>query len=160
MIQILLPETLAVRLERELRDVGDQEVGGVLMGEHVKKGAFRIVDFTVQRHGGTWFSFVRFIQDSLKRAFKNFFRSTNYQYTKFNYLGEWHSHPSFSLQPSRLDQQSMWEIVNDPDVGANFAILLIVKLKSNKLQGSVKVFTSDSPMLKGNLIRETQNNER
>jgi hypothetical protein len=155
MIQILIPEALAVRLEQELQDASNQEIGGVLMGEHVKEGVFRIVDFTVQRHGGTWLSFVRLIQDSLKRAFKNFFRSTNYQYTKFNYLGEWHSHPSFFLQPSGLDQQSMWEIVNDPEVGANFAILLIVKLKSNKLQGSVNVFTSDSPMLKGNLIRET-----
>lgn len=155
MIQILLPEVLAVRLEQELRDVGNQEIGGVLMGEHVKEGVFRIVDFTVQRHGGTWLSFVRLIQDSLKRAFKNFFRSTNYQYTKFNYLGEWHSHPSFSLQPSGRDQQSMREIVKDPDVGANFVVLLIVRLKSNKLQGNVNAFTSGSPMLRGILIRET-----
>jgi proteasome lid subunit RPN8/RPN11 len=155
MIQILLPEVLAARLEQELRDTGNQEIGGVLMGEHVREGVFRIADFTVQRHRGTWFSFVRLVQDSLKRALKNFFRSTNYQYTKFNYLGEWHSHPSFSLQPSRMDQQSMWEIVNDPDVGANFAILLIVNLKSKKLQGSVNIFTPGSPMIKGSLIRET-----
>jgi hypothetical protein len=46
-------------------------------------------------------------------------------------LGEWHSHPSFELEPSGKDDLSIREIVEDRDVGANFVVLLMVKLAGN-----------------------------
>jgi JAB domain-containing protein similar to deubiquitination enzymes len=52
----------------------------------------------------------------------------NHDYVRFNYWGEWHSHPSFELEPSEKDDISIREIVEDRDVGANFVVLLIVKL--------------------------------
>lgn len=157
MINLLLPKHIERELKLELKAAGSREIGGILMGEHINEGTFRISDFTVQRQGGTWISFVRNIQKSLKQSLRYFFNKTKHEYTKFNYLGEWHSHPSFQLVPSTQDQLSMWEIVNDSAVGANFAVLLLVKLNQKEVEGNVTLFVPGSPMMQGNLIREETN---
>lgn len=154
MIKILFTNDVKKRMIKELKNAGSREIGGVLMGEHVEEHIFRICDFTTQQQGGTWITFVRQIEKSLKFSLRKFFQDTNFEYTRFNYLGEWHSHPSFSLIPSRHDEQSMWEIVNDPFVGANFAILLIVKLEKDNLTGNVNLFVPGFSIMQGDLIFE------
>ena len=158
MIKILLPSKIRKRMIGLLKSAGSREIGGILMGEHVSEGVFRICDFTIQQHGGTWITFVRKMEESLKQSLRKFFKSTDFQFTRFNYLGEWHSHPSFSLMPSNRDQDSMWEIVNDPSVGANFAILLIVKLEAGELAGSVNLFASGFDVMAGELLFEGDSN--
>lgn len=60
-----------------------------------------------------------------------FFRETGQDYVRFNYIGEWHSHPLFEPYSSRTDDLSMLQIVQDGAVGANFVVLLITKLGSD-----------------------------
>src|SRR3954454_23962035 len=110
MIKVIIPKEIEQKLETELKRAGIHEIGGVIMGEHVKDNIFRIYDITVQTQGGSWISFVRELPRSMKKNFHQFFRKTNYQYSKYNYLGEWHSHPSFELSPSSRDIQTMLEI--------------------------------------------------
>ncbi|GGN67268.1 Mov34/MPN/PAD-1 family protein [Oceanobacillus indicireducens] len=105
MIKIILPKHIEVQIKQELEEAGGREIGGVLMGEHVNKNTFRISDITVQRRGGTVITFIRDIKESLQKL-REFFKRTNHQYKQYNYLGEWHSHPSFSLSPSIQDQKS------------------------------------------------------
>lgn len=128
-MKLLLPSRISEQLTEALRAGGDREVGGILMGEHVAVGTFRVVEITVQRKGGTFASFVRFAE-AIFGPLEKFFRARHCDYVRFNYLGEWHSHPSFALHPSAKDHQSMLEIVRDPEVGARFAVLLLVKLDS------------------------------
>ena len=102
-------------------------MGGVLMGEHVRDEIFRVVDITVQRAGGSHVCFVR--QPGAHQAeLDAFFARTGADYMRFNYLGEWHSHPSFGPLPSLTDIESMQSIVDDPDVGVNFLVLMIPRL--------------------------------
>lgn len=122
-----------------LSQAGSRETGGILMGEHVGEDTFRVAEITIQRRPGTFATFVRALA-GVAHALTRFFRRTNYEYTRFNYLGEWHSHPSFALEPSASDRQSMLEIVEDPDVGANFAVLMIVRLQNDELEGAAFVF--------------------
>lgn len=122
-----------------LKQAGSRETGGILMGEHVGEDTFRVAEITVQRQPGTIATFVRALAD-VAQALTRFFRRTNYEYTRFNYLGEWHSHPSFALEPSASDCLSMLEIVEDPDVGANFAVLMIVRLDGDELDGAPFIF--------------------
>jgi len=122
---ILSPEQHEL-LRAELRKAGRREVGGIMMGEHVGPNLFVVREMTVHRRGA-FASFVRRIEDAIGRL-RSFFNQTGHDYTRFNYLGEWHSHPSFSPYPSRTDDLSMLQIVQDETVGANFAVLLIVKL--------------------------------
>ena len=43
----------------------------------------------------------------------------------FNYLGEWHFHPSFSVRPSPEDVATMTELVEDERIPISFAVLLV-----------------------------------
>jgi proteasome lid subunit RPN8/RPN11 len=153
-MQILLPEKITQRLSVALEAAGRREIGGILMGERVSDRVYRVQNLTVQRRGGTFASFVRGIQGILT-PLKQFFRQTDYNYTRFNYLGEWHSHPSFALEPSPLDRETMWDIVEDPQVGANFAVMIIVRLDSiGRLQATATVYLPGRRMLEGELIQE------
>jgi integrative and conjugative element protein (TIGR02256 family) len=147
-MQLLLAPRVIKRLQRELRRAGRGEIGGVLMGEHVRDELFRIVDISVQRSGGSQACFIRRPKDH-ERQLKRFFARTGSDYTRFNYLGEWHSHPSFEPVPSDTDLRTMQSMVIDPAVGANFLILLISKLGADQqLQATATAFRADaSPLL-------------
>lgn len=126
MLTLILPIEQHELLLAALRKAGEREVGGIIMGEHAGPNLFVVQEMTVHRRGA-FASFMRRIEDAIGRL-RAFFQETGHDYTRFNYLGEWHSHPSFPPYPSRTDDLSMLQIVQDKAVGANFAVLLIVKL--------------------------------
>jgi [CysO sulfur-carrier protein]-S-L-cysteine hydrolase len=130
-MHLLLPPQIIKRLYGELRRAGRREIGGLLMGEHVRDDVFRVVDISVQRLGGTQVCFIRNPTDH-QTQLQEFFARTGENYSRFNYLGEWHSHPTFDALPSTTDIQTMQSIVSDPAVGVNFLTLLIAKLSSGK----------------------------
>jgi integrative and conjugative element protein (TIGR02256 family) len=125
-MKLLLPLKIIKRLRREVRG-RLREIGGVLVGEHVAADVFRVVDMSVQDRGGTVAHFVRDPQHH-KAFLEDFFARTGHKYKEFNYIGEWHSHPAFKPLPSGPDFATMFDLVEDPDVGVNFAILIIVRL--------------------------------
>jgi integrative and conjugative element protein (TIGR02256 family) len=126
-VKLLIPANIAVDMTDLLRRRGLTETGGVLMGEHVGPDAFRVIDYTSQRGRATFASFLRVPQRHIRKL-RGFFRRTGHDYQRFNYLGEWHSHPSFSVEPSQTDLRSMVDLINDPGTAATFAVLLIVRL--------------------------------
>jgi integrative and conjugative element protein (TIGR02256 family) len=138
-MKLLLPLKVIKRLKRELRG-RNREIGGVLVGEHVTNDLFRIVDISVQLSGGTAAHFVR--DPEHHRAFlADFFVRTGRDYQRFNYLGEWHSHPRFAPLPSGEDFVTMLDLVADPEVGANFAVLIIARLhRWSRLEISATLF--------------------
>lgn len=151
-MQIELPKSIAQKLVKALSAAGCNEIGGILMGEHISPGKYKIANITVQNLAGTSASFLR-LPYSLITTLRAFFQKTGNQFVRFNYLGEWHSHPSFSLEPSYIDCESMWEIVDDLSIGANFAVLLIVKLnKIGSLEGGVTIFIPNHQMQRANLF--------
>lgn len=125
-MQVLLAPQVMKRLRRELWRAGSREIGGLLLAEHVADELFRVVEISVQRTGGTHVGFIRDPQRH-RRQLESFFRRTGEDYTRFNYLGEWHSHPRFPAAPSSTDVESMQSIVEDPAVGVNFLILLVCR---------------------------------
>jgi hypothetical protein len=125
-MRVEVPSPVKNELRRVLRKAGRSEIGGVLMAEQVQPGLFRIVDFSVDEKCGGDAHFVRSAEAHLE-ALNTFFTRTGNNYTKFNYLGEWHSHPSFPVAPSLTDQASMLALV-DGERAIDFAVLLIVRL--------------------------------
>lgn len=125
-MQLLLAPQVIKRLQRELRRAGRREIGGLLMGEHLGGELFRVAEISIQRAGGTDSCFIRNPSDH-KVELEKFFAQTGNDYARFNYLGEWHSHPSFEPIPSVTDLKTMQSIVEDPDVGVNFLVLLVCK---------------------------------
>jgi [CysO sulfur-carrier protein]-S-L-cysteine hydrolase len=158
-MQIHLPETSTQKLIKALKRAGSREIGGILMGEYLSPQVYQIVDLTIQKQPGTLALFLR-LHHSVLRPLQRFFQRTGNQFTRFNYLGEWHSHPLYSIEPSSVDCNSMWEVVSDPDVGANFAVLLVVKLNEiEQLEGGVTIFLPNRQLFKGELIQEPRNSK-
>lgn len=146
-MRLLLTATILKHLRRELRRAGSREIGGLIMGEHVCDDVFRVVDVSVQRTGGSRGHFVRDPANH-DAQLRSFFARTRGDFTRFNYLGEWHSHPMFEPVPSTVDIATMQSLVENPDVGANFLVLLVVKLAArNTIEGSAAAFTPQSPPL-------------
>jgi proteasome lid subunit RPN8/RPN11 len=151
---LVLPAGIVERLTDAVSRGGRREVGGVLMGQHVDVDTFRVADLTVQMKGGTFAAFVRLVEGIIG-PLRSFFQVTKHDYTRFNYLGEWHSHHSFALTPSDCDHRTMIDIVTDPDVGARFAVLLLVKVgRSQELEHAVTVYRASSPPVSGMVVVE------
>lgn len=126
-MKLLLPDPIENQMKAELRAAGRREIGGVLLGEFVGPGVFRVAEITVQRTGGT--TFVR-IPRLHADAIQAFFERTGHRYERFNYLGEWHSHPSYPTRPSGTDLRAMDDILCNPAIAVNFAVLSIVKISA------------------------------
>ena len=153
-MRLLLPPEVVEKLVLALTRAGEREIGGILMGEHVGENVFRVKDLTVQYHGGGLVAFWRAVQDVVM-PLRNFFRATGHKFTHFNYLGEWHSHPLFTPEPSPTDHRTMRGMVEDPELGAHFVALVVVKLDgSGQLQGSVTVYQAGYQACRGELIQE------
>lgn len=146
MIQVGLPSAIRDRLRQALRRAGPREIGGILMGQELTLGRFRVVDFSLDETSGERAHFVRDTKHH-REALERFFERTGHDYQTFNYLGEWHSHPSFPVLPSATDVASMQELV-DGERGIEFAILLIVKL------GFFRRFIASSSLHRRNLASE------
>jgi hypothetical protein len=119
------------RLAAELRRAKEREIGGVLVGEQLAPDVFRLVDFSVQRAGGTATCFVC-DPDAHSDFLEAFFQRTGADYSRFNYLGEWHSHPLFSVAPSPTDVAQMQALVDEAPERRPFAVLLIVRLAQRR----------------------------
>lgn len=127
-MQIVLPKQIRARISSQLRRAGSREIGGLLLGEQIDDdGRFRVVDFTVDPESGEHAFFER-RPEAHDAALQAFFERNGNDYGRFNYLGEWHSHPSFPVRPSRTDVTTMQSLVDD---GGNidFAVLMIVRLR-------------------------------
>lgn len=123
------------------------------MAEHAGHNHFIVREVTVQRRGSIA-RFVREVRAALS-GIRAFFDRTAHEYGKYNYLGEWHSHPSFVPEPSGTDHASMHEIINDPDVGATFVVLVIVKLDAHgRLVGTAHTYLPGGTVHRSDLLIE------
>lgn len=115
---------------------GDLETGGVLIGNKITGNHFQIIDISVSETNthSTFASFIRETKESKLLLQKHFNSATGY------YLGEWHSHPNFSLHPSHQDVRTMKKILKDPSYGVSFAFLLIAQLLNGKLNAKAFCF--------------------
>jgi [CysO sulfur-carrier protein]-S-L-cysteine hydrolase len=138
-MRLELPQHELEKLQHALQQAGVREIGGQIFGEQLAPSNFRVAELTIQAQRG---SIARFWVDLVQAArdARRFFQRTNRDYQRFNYLGEWHSHPSFAVRPSTKDKESMWSIVDDPDFPAGFAVLLIVKLRDGHIERKAWLF--------------------
>lgn len=149
-IDILLNSQCALKLKRELNAARTNEIGGVLVAEQVGDGKFLVIDLSVQRNG----SHSHFDRDPTQhREFvMRFHERMGHRPERFNYLGEWHSHPTHPVIPSDVDLRQMQNLVEDMEQKSTFLVLMIVKLGlGGVIQGSVHGFRPNLPPVLGRL---------
>jgi integrative and conjugative element protein (TIGR02256 family) len=121
-------------IAEELRKAGKAEIGGILLGEHLDEDHFRIVAYDINPMGDLRLgTFVRDEKSAAKRC-EEFFKEKNQDFSRFNYIGEWHSHPQFEVQPSTEDDESMWSILGGAEGDPLFAVLMIVRLNRQVIE--------------------------
>lgn len=150
MIEVSVTDSCARKLERALREAGSNEIGGVLAAEQVGDGRFLVLDLSIQDDGTS----SNFERDPIQhREFiRRFHSRMGHQPERFNYLGEWHSHPSYLAMPSKADIQQMQNLVEDEDQASTFLILMVVKLAEEaSLRGSVYGFRPQLAPVRGRL---------
>lgn len=115
-------------IHQALERFGDIEIGGILIGYKKAENHFAISEATIADDAGS-FSLAAFVREPFKsiRALLKSFKARSH-----NYIGEWHSHPRFSLYPSPHDVKTMRGILADPGYGVSFALLIITKLENGK----------------------------
>jgi len=116
------------RWATDLKRAGRKEIGGVLFGEQIAEGDFCIVEATRQRFfGGTATTFKRRGRGARKEilALHDKFGGDP---ERFNYFGEWHSHPNAPAWPSLQDEITMYNLLADQGGIVNFLVLIVVKL--------------------------------
>lgn len=153
MLRVTVPADIQAKLHLALKKAGARECGGVLMGEHVGMNHFVVRALEIQRAGAIA-SFVRSAAGAA-RAIKAFCLANGNDFRRFNYLGEWHTHPLFSVQPSSHDHATMRELAMDAKVGANFFVLLIFRLDGVSLEGSAHTYLPDGSVHQSDLDLET-----
>jgi integrative and conjugative element protein (TIGR02256 family) len=128
MLRVELGPDLERRFRKAVRDAGRREIGGMLMAEQIKPGHFCIIDFSLDAFSGSHTAFRR---DPAvhQKTLDDFFARTGRDFQRFNYLGEWHTHPSFSVHPSAEDIDTMTDIVENGSASITFAVLLILRLR-------------------------------
>jgi [CysO sulfur-carrier protein]-S-L-cysteine hydrolase len=129
-MQILLPINVIETIASELKRRGKRETGGLLFAEHIGGSTFKVVEVTIQKSVGTTVEFVRDPAEH-QAELDSFFARTNDDCARFNYLGEWHSHPTFVPIPSGQDLRTMRSILEDPSTGVMFLVLIICRLQSD-----------------------------
>lgn len=142
-MRLKIPPDQTKALRSKLIRAGTNEIGGQLFGEQLAPSHFRATEVTFQKRPGT---FARFLVDLVQasRDAISFFERTNRQYTRFNYIGEWHSHPSFEVEPSTTDINTMLSLVEDAGFQGSFAVLMIVRLKGEELICKAWLFDATS----------------
>ncbi len=125
-MRIELSSETETTIRRALRKTGRRECGGMLFAEQLEPGRFSIIDLSVDTETGEHAHFER--RPEIHAAARNaFFERTRHDYSRFNHVGEWHSHPSFSVSPSAEDMSTMLSLVAAGPI--SFAVLLIVRLR-------------------------------
>lgn len=127
-MRLRIPRRIIERWAEDLKRAGFREIGGVLFGEQISEGDFRIVETTRQKlWGGTTTTFKRRGRAARKEilALHDKFSGSP---ERFNYLGEWHSHPNAPTWPSLQDETTMYNLIADQGEAVNFLVLLIMKL--------------------------------
>ena len=124
-MQVEMPQLLRARMRKTLAKAGRCETGGVLMAEQLEPGMFRIMDYSIDPEVGGKAHFVRSPEHHAV-VLNEFFRTTGNDFARYNYLGEWHSHPNHRAVPSAADIAAMHDLVHgERDIP--FALLLVVR---------------------------------
>ena len=137
-LSLTVSRSLLVELQIHLKQGGKREIGGWLVAEQTAPGKFDLVGFTVDLEAGTRDRF-----DSLpelhSKQMDRILLANSDRAGRVDYLGEWHSHPTFPPMPSEIDLSSMSDMVEHS--GPSFAALVIVRLVGGaSIQATITTF--------------------
>ena len=154
-MKLRIPRPTIEAWMHDLTRAGPREIGGVLFGEQIKEGDFRIVDAARQRLGrGTKARFHRRGGQARNHILALHDRLGG-DARRFNYLGEWHSHPNAPVVPSTRDEITMHQLLADQAGAVNFLVLVIVRLtRSDTMDIGAQTYLSTGQTIACKIVPE------
>jgi integrative and conjugative element protein (TIGR02256 family) len=103
------------------------EFGGLLMGRYVNDHKTVIIEDTIlpKKYKPSRYFFDR-SSDGLREELELRYKAE----PRLIYVGEWHTHPDGSAEPSGVDLKAMRELANDKNVLITNPVLMILEIKS------------------------------
>lgn len=149
-LSLTVSRSQLAKLQLHLKQGGKREIGGWLVAEQIAPGEFELVGLTVDLEVGTRDRFDS-LPESHSQQMDRILLENSGRAGRVDYLGEWHSHPTFPPIPSEIDVASMKHMVENS--GPSFAALVIVRLIGNaSIQATISTFQRGQLPEAGQLI--------
>lgn len=149
-LSLTVPRSQLAKLQVYLTQGGKREIGGWLIAEQIAPGEFELVGITVDLEAGTRDRFASLPEPHSEQMDRILLENSG-RVGQVNYLGEWHSHPTFPPVPSEIDFASMTDMVANS--GPSFAVLVIVRLMDNaSVQATITTFQRGHLPVAGRLM--------
>lgn len=156
-LRLTVPRSQLEKMQACLKEGGIREIGGWLVAEQIAPGDFELVGFTVDLEVGTWDHFES-VPGSHTEQLDEILMANENRSGRVDYLGEWHSHPTFPPVPSTIDLAAMTNMVENS--GPAFAALVIVRmLVTTSIEASITTFQRGQPPANGRLTFENARGE-
>ncbi len=133
-MKIIIPKKLTKKIFNQVKKGKLNETKGALFARKISDDIFEVDDVYIESKVGS-FAFVELVNNKKYQVYqKSYHKKNGYDYVNHNYIGDWHSHPSFELYPSSYD---MAEVKSDlKKSNAKFLVQVIVKIVNKKLTGN------------------------
>jgi proteasome lid subunit RPN8/RPN11 len=149
---LIIPKKIRNDIYEYVNKYSPNETKGALFAEKLDDETYKVEAVYFEKKVGTFAFVTLFNNERYKKFCANYFNKYKNQYEIHNYIGDWHSHPSFSCVPSLYDKN---EVIKDlKNSNANFLIQLIVKIEKNCLVGNAFLYNNQVTALKIKLIIE------
>lgn len=141
-MKIVIKKEVTSKIYETVQLAGINEIKGSCYAFHKDNDLFEIEETYISQQKGT-FSFSNLIINCKYNLFeKRYYKKHRNNFKEHNYIGDWHSHPSFKLKPSNYDIEEVnSELINS---NANFLIQIIVKIVNNELIGKCYYYNRNS----------------
>lgn len=137
-LSLTVPRSQLAKLQFYLTQGGKREIGGWLVAEQIAPGEFELVGLTVDLEVGTRDRFDSLPEPHSEQMDRILLENSG-RAGRVDYLGEWHSHPTFPPIPSKMDLASMTDMVENS--GPSFGALVIVRLIGNaSIEATITTF--------------------
>jgi [CysO sulfur-carrier protein]-S-L-cysteine hydrolase len=139
---IILPKKISKILHKQIHRHSPNETKGALFAKQIDDDHYEIDEVYLERQIGS-IAFVRLYNNQrYKRFQKQYHAKHDDDFLHHNYIGDWHSHPSFECVPSSFDRMEVEMDLQQSN--ANFLIQVILKVEYNKLVGDAFLYNKDA----------------
>ncbi len=123
--EVHLPDSVLSKIKTLSIKAIPNETGGTLVGYYCEHDMKACITDAFEPIKGAKRKRTKFYRppDSLDRQLSEIYRKSE---GKIYYLGEWHTHPLSSTQPSDQDKRSLTELAKSQDVATDTPILIVL----------------------------------
>ncbi len=141
-MEIIIPKKISLILIKQISKHSPLETKGALFAEDLGNDTFKIDEVYLEPKPGTTTFVKLYINQEYLSFQKNYHKFRKNNFSKYNYIGDWHSHPLFECLPSSYDVSEVEEDIKKSN--AIFLVQIILKVLKGRLVGNAFYYTRET----------------